>query len=164
MILSVSTYAKTLLEGISPPYPKKGVTEYKTIGDLANAVEGALASKSDKNIAGQSKAMWLTNAEWVAENKFNHVERIRELRRKYAVTRRQDLQGDGDAVFGAALPKRGYGIGDNVPGVGKIVDEVETKLGKQFLIAGQWYLENRTEFAKETRAAIAEDVYKYVEP
>ena len=25
-------------------------------------------------------------------------------------------------------------------------------------------LENRTEFAKETRAAIAEDVYKYVEP
>ncbi len=114
-------------------------SNYKTLKGLLGAAEKVL-SKSPLHkgkFAGCSRSMWLHNACYVAETKFNDVESIQNLRKKFAITRPQDLEG-GHAVFGIPLPTRSYSIGDNIPGIGQIVDEVQTSHGKQFLIDSQW--------------------------
>ena len=120
----------------------KNPAEYSSLGKLLQAAEYILANGVER-AAGQSRGMWLHNAEYIATSKFGDATAIPKLRRKYAITRRQDLKGlvGGDAVFGIELPKRGYGVGDNVPGVGEIEDEVDSPYGRQFKINGQWFAE-----------------------
>ncbi|MGZ4968049.1 MAG: transglycosylase SLT domain-containing protein [Methylobacter sp.] len=123
---------------------KLSTSKYKTISSLLKATEKILQSNSSKHIDGQSKSMWLHNAEYIAEENFKAGDKIRELRKKYSISRPQDLASEtgGHSVFGFQLPKRGYVIGDNVPGVGSITDAVNLKDGyKQFQINGQWYHE-----------------------
>lgn len=111
-------------------------SNYKTLSGLLKAVEKVLELKLHNHlrIAGTSSAMWLTNAEHVAKDKFGDENSVPALRKKYSVTRRQDLIG-GDSLFGIELPKRDYIAGDNIPGVGTI-DEV---FGEQYFIGGEWF-------------------------
>lgn len=127
--------------------PSMVPSHYKTESGLLRAVEKLLASKASR-AAGQSRGMWLTNAEWWAKECFGEEtrEKVLELRKKYSISRRQDLKG-GDSLFGVPLPKRGYELGDNIPGVGEILDVVETGCGRQFNVSGQWYAESCFESA-----------------
>lgn len=121
--------------------PSMAPCGYKTESGLLRAVEKLLASKTLR-AGGQSRGMWLTNAEWCVRENFGEEahKKVLELRKKYSISRRQDLRG-GDSVFGVPLQKRGYAVGDNIPGVGEISEIVETGNGRQFNISGQWYAE-----------------------
>lgn len=121
--------------------PSRAPSQYLTVTGLLRATERLLASGAGR-AAGQSKGMWLQNARWQIVNVFggSQESNFNELVRRYAVTRPQDLHG-GDSLFGVALPKRRYTIGDNVPGVGEIRDIVDTAYGRQFEICGSWYAE-----------------------
>jgi hypothetical protein len=114
-------------------------TYYKTIAGLLRATERALTEREAgvHRLDGQSIGMWLHNAQHCAETTFKAGNRIRELIAKFAVTRPQDLRapGGGHAVFGCPLPTRPYGIGDNVPGTGEVLDATDTQL----YIGGVWY-------------------------
>ena len=117
---------------------------YKTLSGLLKATENVLADTSGKNVASQSRAMWLQNADYVATTFFNS-NGVKELRKKFSVSRLQDLNATdgGHAVFGFPLPTRRYDVGDNVPGVGLITDKVELKDGfYQFEIGKMWYHES----------------------
>ncbi|HYD32969.1 MAG TPA: hypothetical protein VEA39_00235, partial [Methylophilaceae bacterium] len=123
--------------------PSSVPSHYESLSGLLSATERLLLSGADR-AAGQSRGMWLTNAEYVAKDKFGDTTSIQELRKKYSVSRRQDIPKSftgGDSVFGVALTKRRYIVGDNVPGVGEIKDIVDTPHGRQFEISGQWYNE-----------------------
>lgn len=110
---------------------------YKSLRGLLRATERVL-SDSHKGLRdrfdGQSRGMWLLNAEYMAATTFGDSSGIRELRRKWSTSRAQDLEG-GHAVFGFPLPRRDYNTGDTVPGCG-LVQEV---LGDQLRINGAWY-------------------------
>lgn len=103
---------------------------YKTIKGLLNATERRLLARSAgvPRSDGQLIAMWLHNAEYAAETNFSAGSQVRELRAKYSISRPQDLTAldGGHAVFGMPLPKRGYDVGDNVPGVGLVDDALTT--------------------------------------
>lgn len=111
---------------------------YKTLTGLLRGAERVLTSRGTR-FDGQSRGMWLQNAEWTAVNSFSAGDEFRALRDKHAITRPQDLDG-GHALFGVPLPTRAYQIGDTVPGVGRISDEVDTPHGRQLCISGRWYL------------------------
>lgn len=110
--------------------------EYKTLSGLLRAVERVLRRRGRT----VSESWWLSNAEYAAETTFGAGASVRLLREKFTITRRQDLVG-GDSVFGMPLPKRDYEVGDNVPGVGRIMGVAMTPHGKQFEIDGQWFSE-----------------------
>lgn len=112
-------------------------SSYKTLNGLLKATEKVL-SDNHHNVRdrfdGMSHAMWLTNAAFIAESRFGDTTSVPELRKKWSISRPQDLKG-GHAVFGIPLPTREYQVGDNIPGVGQ-VSEI---YNDQFFIAGQWY-------------------------
>lgn len=112
---------------------------YKTLSGLLSATERTLIKRraGQHRADGQSMGMWLHNAQYCAEQNFGAGAKVRELIAKYASTRPQDLHSvdGGHAVFGIPLPTREYGIGDNVPGVGIVMDATDTQL----CIAGRWY-------------------------
>lgn len=116
--------------------PSSGPNNYKTLSGLLKAAERVLEweLKGGGRCGGMSTAMWLHNAQFIAQDRFKDTSSVQALRKKYSVTRCQDLIG-GHAVFGFPLPTREYGIGDNVPGVG-CIDDV---FGEQLQIAGNWY-------------------------
>lgn len=115
--------------------------DYGTLAGLMRATERVLvAHRNTAKITGCSTAMWLQNAEFIAQSRFGDASSIQSLRQKHATTRAQDLVG-GHSVFGCALPTRSYIVGDSIPGVGRIDDLVEHATGKQFCIGGQWYSE-----------------------
>lgn len=117
---------------------------YKTLSGLLKATEKVCADTSGKIVASQSRAMWLQNADYVATTFFNS-NGVKELRKKFSVSRLQDLKATdgGHAVFGFPLPTRRYDVGDNVPSVGRITDKVELKDGfYQFEIGKMWYHES----------------------
>lgn len=111
-------------------------SSYKTLKGLINATDRTLKNRAVglTRIDGQSVGMWLHNAQYCAEINFQAGASIRELTAKYAVTRPQDLIG-GHSLFGFPLPTREFGIGDNVPGVGRVHDETQDQL----CINGSWY-------------------------
>lgn len=113
--------------------------EYKTLKGLLSATERTLTKRKDgqHRADGQSIGMWLHNAEYCAQERFNAGAKVRELVAKFAVTRPQDLVAPegGHALFGVPLPTRDYVIGDNVPGVGLVVDATDTQL----YINGNWF-------------------------
>lgn len=113
--------------------------EYKTVKGLLAATDRTLRKRREGQLRadGQSIAMWLHNAEYCAEQSFKAGSKVRELIAKYSVSRPQDLIAldGGHAVFGMPLPTRGYEVGDNVPGVGRVDDATETQL----CISGSWY-------------------------
>lgn len=111
-------------------------SSYTTLSGLLRATEKVLkASLAGKaRFDGQSLGMWLTNARYIAREKFDSDQPIRALQERYTITRAQDLLG-GNAVFGCPLPILDYIVGDNIPGLGR-VDEV---YGEQLLVAGHWY-------------------------
>ncbi len=121
--------------------PSRAPSQYSTVAGLLRATERLLASGAGR-AAGQSVGMWLQNARWQIVNVFGGAKesQFNELVKKYTITRPQDLRG-GHALFGVALPKRRYTIGDNVPGVGEVRDIVDTPHGRQFEISGSWYAE-----------------------
>jgi len=114
-------------------------SSYKTLKGLLKATERTLALRhgGTTRVDGQSVGMWLHNAQYCAEAKFQDGASIRGLMAKYSVSRPQDLIG-GHAVFGIPLQTRGYIIGDNVPGVGRVDDATELQL----CINGSWYHRN----------------------
>lgn len=132
--------------------------DYRTLEGLLAATERVLQS-GVQSAGGQSRGMWLTNAEYMAVLLGDDKESVPALRKKYAITRRQDLQSEigGDAVFGEELPKRAYVVGDNVPGVGEITDEVQTPHGKQFQIGGQWFLESVVDPSRAAASELGDD-------
>lgn len=113
--------------------------DYKTLAGLLNATERTLKKRQagHHRSDGQSIGMWLLNAEYCAQQTYNAGDQVRALVAKYASTRTQDLIAldGGHAVFGIPLPTRDYGIGDNVPGVGLVIDATDTQLN----IGGSWY-------------------------
>lgn len=112
-------------------------TNYKTLAGLLKAAERVLQDNHNNartRFDGMSHAMWLHNAEYVAKTSFSDETSIQELRRKWSISRPQELRG-GHAVFGFPLPTRDYGVGDNVPGVGEVQDVFK----EQLLVAGQWF-------------------------
>lgn len=121
----------------------RAAQNYKTLSGLLKATAKVLVESSKKNVASQSRAIWLQNADYVATTVFNS-DGVKELRKKFSISRLQDLNAmdGGHSVFGFPLPTRRYDVGDNVPGVGLITDKVELKDGfYQFEIAKTWYHE-----------------------
>lgn len=111
-------------------------SNYQTFNGLLQATERTLRAQNSGagRRDGMSIAMWLHNAREVARSKFHSDKEIICLIQKFSITRRQDLHG-GDGAFGIELPKRDYGVGDNIPGVGS----VQEVLNEQLLVAGQWF-------------------------
>lgn len=127
---------------------------YKTMKGLVCAYERALRARKCgyTRFTGMSYGMWLYNAEYAARTNFGSDTVLHDLKRKYSSTRLQDLTDDclssGSPIFCLVDPKsiaRRYTIGDNVPGVGEIVDEYDTGDGWQFKIGNQWYHERALE-------------------
>lgn len=120
--------------------PSNSPINYKTLSGLLKAVERVLVIRQSGNtqhIAGASQAMWLHNAAYAAQQNFNDVTSVQDLRKKFSISRPQDLTSEtgGHSVFGLPLPTRDYIVGDNVPGVGLITEE----LGEQFYVGSQWF-------------------------
>lgn len=112
-------------------------TSYKTLAGLLKAAERVLSDNHNgirTRFDGMSHAMWLQNAEFVAKQSFCDESSVQALRRKWSISRAQDLKG-GHAVFGIPLPTRDFNIGDNVPGVG----EVEDVVNDQLQVGGRWF-------------------------
>jgi hypothetical protein len=112
-------------------------TSYKTLAGLLKAAERVLSDNHNgtrTRFDGMSHSMWLHNAEYVARKTFGDDSSVQEMRRKWSISRAQDLRG-GQAVFGVPLPTRDFIVGDNVPGVG----EVEDVVNDQLQVAGEWF-------------------------
>lgn len=117
--------------------PTAPATSYTTLPGLLKAVAAVLYWRNQIGcfkISGMSSSMWLSNAEWIAKEKFRNSHTIPSLRAQYAKTRSQDLLG-GKSVFGIPLPTRDFIEGDNIPGMGKI----SSIFGDQYQINGTWY-------------------------
>ncbi len=113
--------------------------EYKTHKGLLKATERVLLKRKQGHhrMDGQSVAMWLHNAEYLAEQRFKAGASVREVIARFVVSRPQDLIAldGGHSVFGVPLPTRPYATEDNVPGLGEVEDATDTQL----CIDGNWY-------------------------
>lgn len=127
--------------GSTPKKPTTNPVHYKTLAGLLRAVERALYWKHRgcTRVAGMLVGQYIQNAEFAAE-KFGDTTSVRSLCEKWTITRGQDLLPTGhSSPYGQPDYKRPYGVGDNVPGVGRITEEVTLPDGcKQFLVAGMW--------------------------
>ena len=117
--------------------PTSPATSYSTLPGLLKAVAAVLYWRNQIGcfkISGMTSSMWLSNAEWIAKDRFRNSSSIPSLRAQYSKTRPQDLLG-GSSVFGVPIPTRDLIEGDNIPGMG-IISSV---FGEQYQINGSWY-------------------------